>query len=109
MIMMMLVGWGWCKYKWVKRSQASVPTPAVRSFCQCEILLIATHLQWGGACGDSVLAGGSECHLSQPRLTFLLSSPRSGAFATWGIYLKALVFIRIEKVFLGNTERYLYL
>lgn len=31
--------------------------PAVRSLCQCEILLITPHFQWGGACNDSVLAG----------------------------------------------------
>lgn len=29
---------------------------------------------------------------------FLLSSPRSGASPTWGIYLKALAFITIEGV-----------
>lgn len=63
--------------KRVKRSRACVPTPAVRSFCQCEILLIATHFQWGGACSDSVLAGGSKCHLSHLCLGLLLS-PKNG-------------------------------
>lgn len=57
-----------------------MPTPAVRSFCQCEILLIATHLQWGGACGDSVLARGSECHLSPPHMTFYCRRPQVELF-----------------------------
>lgn len=45
-------------------------TPAVRSFCQCEILLIPPHFLQGGACNDSVLVGGSKCHLSYPPLTY---------------------------------------
>lgn len=80
-------GWGWgggWKYKRVKRSQACVPTPAVRSFCQCEIMLMATHFQGGGACRDSVLAGGSECHLSQPRLTFHCRRPGMELFPDGG-------------------------
>lgn len=98
---MMLLGWarGGFKYKWVKTSQACVPTPAVRSFCQCEILLIATHLQWGGACGDSVLAGGLECHLSQPRLTFYCRCPEVKLFPHWGIYIKALTFFELLSYF----------
>lgn len=57
-----------------KRSQACVWTPAVRSFCWCEILLIATHFQWGGACSDSVLVGVQNVIMSHPPQSLLLFS-----------------------------------